>query len=378
MARLLETRLVGNVVAVLPLVAVLLVSARLDAQDRKTDAKTEEIKRILESSGATLPGKGRGANLLSLPPVKVERKTDPRAMAIIENHLEKIGGRETLAAIQDRTTKFNNLKYSATGETKAILGLYLKRGYKYREEWLIPDFPIGDKPLAFVQIYNGDLEEGWVKMFDTVSQLEGRTLGVFVWDKYIDSFFINMEQDGFTATMAGRGLVDDEPADILQVVDFSGRHRVRYFFSNSSGLLVKKEWMDTSQREPAKKEQYYRKYTRIAFSDGSKRTLRFPLHHEIMVDGDLDTERLYTTVKINSNLNDKLFAKPEGQPFEKRKRFGSTTETVDSKGAVPNAKATHPVLTGVKSEGSDKRRRAPLRKDTGTPAKTSDGSKTPE
>jgi len=311
------------------------------------EAADDEIKKLLDgSSGDAAP--------------VAQRQSDPEALAVIEQYLNAIGGSPILTAIADRTTKFHNIKYSATGETEALIALYLKQGYKYREEWEIKGFSIGDKPLAFVQIYNGDIEEGWVSMFDTVSALEGRTLGVFVWDKYLDDFFVNMGRDGYTVHMAGKGVVDDEPADITRVVDFSGRHIVRYFFSSTSGLLLKKDWVDSTQKEPVKKEQYYKKYTRIKFSDKSERSIMFPLQHEIMVDGDLDTERVYSEVKFNSGLNDALFAKPKGKPFEQRDLIG---------GGAPDA-----IIRGLNdgkgpAEGSKGRRRPPVKKKTPAPPK---------
>ncbi|MCZ6794212.1 MAG: hypothetical protein O7J95_11435 [Planctomycetota bacterium] len=362
--------------------AVFLFSAGLEAQagpSKGADkSDVDEIKRILESTGANAPGGQQRAPVVGLPalrPPQEEPKSDPAAGEIIERYLQAIGGRDVLAAVNDRITKFRNIKYSATGETKAVLGLYMKRGYKYREEWLIEGFKIGKDPLAFVQIYNGDLEEGWVQMFDTVSLLEGRTLGVFVWDKYIDDFFVSWDKDGFTATLAGQGLVDDEPADIVQIVDFSRRHRVRYFFAKKTGLLVKKEWIDTATKEPAKKEQFYRKYTRVAFSDGSKGAIRFPLHHEIMVDGDLDTERLYTAVRFNGGLDEALFAKPAGVPFEERMRQKEQERLEKAREAAATgspATAGHgqrgSTPTVRKVEGSDTRR-PPLRKTTTHPPK---------
>ena len=49
--------------------------------------------------------------------------------------------------------------------------------------------------LTFVQVYDGD--KGWVKTMGYVSLLDGKTLTMFVWDKYIDNFFLHFEEDGY-------------------------------------------------------------------------------------------------------------------------------------------------------------------------------------
>ena len=108
----------------------------------------DDVKKILEGVGDDGPG------LLPLPPA--EPTSDPEAIAIVDRYLEAVGGKELLRGISDRTTKFVNTKFSATGETKAEIHLYLKSGYMYREEWIIHGFQIGNQPLAFSQIYNGD------------------------------------------------------------------------------------------------------------------------------------------------------------------------------------------------------------------------------
>src|SRR5690606_15813959 len=259
---------------------------------------------------------------LPLPDQPTVVQSDPEALKIIERYLEAVGGRETLLAIQDRVTKFDNTKYQATAQHVARIALYLKRGYLYREEWDIPDFSIGEHKLAFVQIYNGKLDEGWVSMLNTISPLEGRTLSIFVWDKHIDDFFVRFEKDGYTAHIQGKGIVDSKPATIVRVVDFTQRNEVRYFFDDESGLVVKKEWVDAALGDAAgKKEQYYKRYRRISFSDNSGRAVQFPLQVEIMVDGILDTDRIYTDVRFNSGLSDELFGEPDGVPFEERDRL---------------------------------------------------------
>ena len=272
--------------------------------------------------GAEDPPTKAGAVNPADPPVK--RASDPEAVAIVENYLKAIGGRDALSKIKDRTTLFMNTKNQATGEQKVEINLLMKDGILIREEWDVKGFDIKGEKLAFVQIYNGKQDEGWVQMLGTVSPLDGRTLQVFVWDKYMDDFFAHIESDGFTVNLVGQGIVSKEimgeehPCDVVQVTDFSGRQSQKYFFSKKNNLLVKKEWQDEGPNPKAKvkKEQYYKLYRDLPFMDGSGLSIKFALRVEIYVDGDLDTERAYTNVKFNSGLSEKLFDKPEGKPFE--------------------------------------------------------------
>ncbi|MBI4602921.1 MAG: hypothetical protein HY721_13270 [Planctomycetes bacterium] len=261
-----------------------------------------------------------------LPSGPPKRQSDPQAIAVVETYLKAIGGKEVLQKIKDRATKFRNVKHQATGETVANINLLIKDGILIREEWEIEGFQIKDEKLAFIQIYNGHAEEGWVLMLGTVSALDGRTLQVFVWDKQMDDFFCHWEDDGYVLTLAGQGEVpkdytDDQevhPCDILLVTDFSGRQDMKFFFSRKNGLILKKEWQDTgtNPKSAVRKEQYYRMYRDLAFMDGSGLSAKLPLKLEIYLDGDLDTERIYTNVRFNSGLSDKLFDKPEGKPFK--------------------------------------------------------------
>jgi hypothetical protein len=204
---------------------------------------------------------------------------NPKAVEIINRYIDAIGGSKVLEAIQDRTQSFRNTKHAATGDTVAALNQYLKTGYKVREEWDIEGVKIKDSPLAFTQVYNGD--EGWVAMFGTVSPLEGRTLSLFVWDKYLDDFFCHWDDDGYTVDYVAPGAVADEPAEIIELSDFGKNKMEKYYFSKKSGFLLKKEWKEQGQNGLSKKEIVYKKYMAIPFSDGSGKAVQFPILHEV-------------------------------------------------------------------------------------------------
>ncbi len=243
-------------------------------------------------------------------------KNHPKAIEIINKYLDAIGGAKVLESITDRTQKFRNTKHAASGDTVAALNQYIKKGYKVREEWNIEGVKIKDNPLAFTQVYNGS--DGWVQMFGTVSALEGRTLSLFVWDKFLDDAFCHWEEDGNSVDYIGPGTVDGEPAEIIEMSDFTNSKKERYFFSKNTGLLIKKEWKEQGQNSTglAKKEIAYKKYKPIPFADGSGKTLQYPLLHEVYEDGDVDTTREFTEMKINSGLQDAIFERPEGVEFK--------------------------------------------------------------
>ena len=298
------SRLTGNLFCGALLVSAFCVTPVLWTQEG-ANKKTKQVEDLFKK-----------VDLKSQDEKKVfGQKSDQAAEEVVARYLEAIGGKDVLALVIDRMAKFRNIKYSATGETEAVIALYLKRGHKYREEWEIKGFKIKDAPLAFTQVYNGELQEGWVKMLGTVSPLEGRTLSVFVWDKQVDDFFVTWEEDGYGLKTIGQGLVEDESCDIIEVSDFTGRQKIRYFFFKKSALLLKKEWFDASGKQTVKKEQFYKSYKSIGFGDKSKQKVQFPPQLEIHVDGDLDTERKYTEISYNTALKDAIFAKPEGKPF---------------------------------------------------------------
>lgn len=286
-----------------------------------------------------------------------EPKNDPKAVEVVERYLAAIGGREILTAINDRTFAFDTIKHAPTGETKAELKQFIKKGFRVREEWNIPGFNIKEQKLKFVQVYNG--VDGWVQMFGTVSPLEGRTLSIFVWDKPLGDFFATWKDDGYSLQYYNEGKVDDEPADIVQSTDFTGQSLVRYSFSKNTGLLLKKEWREQGRGGYVKKEDYYLRYRDIPFSDDPTRKVKFSLHHKIFEDGNMDTERLYSEVTINTGIADAIFARPEGIDFEEAKRdgtlpgrFGDGDEGKGQAGEAPAGPKPVPVPVPVPVQGA--------------------------
>jgi hypothetical protein len=289
----------------------------------------------------------------------VSRVSDPQAIALVENYLKAIGGKEVLAKIKDRTTFLRNVKHSPTGEQEVAINLYVKDGIYFREEWDIKGFAIKDAPLAFTQIYNGEEGEGWVAMLGTVSPLDGRTLQIFVHDKQMDDFFLHWEQDGYNLQLGGDGLIpkeineEDEACSIVNVVDFAQRAEQKFFFSKKSGLLLKKEWQDEgpNTKGRVKKEKYFKRYRDIPFLDGSGLAIKYSMFQEIYMDGDLDAEWIFTTVKFNAGLSPKLFAKPEGTPFDKAVTESPKGPPAPEKSGIHNLRGKAPVPVQRPGEG---------------------------
>ena len=251
---------------------------------------------------------------IAKPVVASKPANDPKAREVINRYLDAIGGLKVLEAVDDRTFKFRVTKHTATGETVAAMNQFLKKGYKVREEWDIQGMQIKDKPLAFVQVYNGS--EGWVQMFGTVSPLEGKTLSLFVWDKLLDDFFCHWEADGYTVKHLGAASVDNDPSEVVQLTDFGGSSTKKYYFSTKSGLLVKLEWFEDGPAGKSKKETFFKKYRKVPFSDKSGNAAQFATLQEIFDDGDLDTTREYFDLGVNTGLKDGIFDRPEGEEFK--------------------------------------------------------------
>lgn len=238
---------------------------------------------------------------------------DLKAVEVIERYLEAIGGLAVLKAVEDRTMTFETIKHAMAGETKAELKLFLKNGYKVREEWDLPGFKISTQKLQFVQVYDGF--DGWVQMFGTVSPLEGRTLSIFVWDKPINDFFCHWKSDGYSVNYVDESELDGDPVDVIMTTDFHGKSTVRYFFSATTGLLLKKEWKDQDPKGVVTKSTFYSNYRDIPFKNDSTKRIKVALLQKIFIEKTLDTERKYTQIALNSGLSDAIFERPEGVEF---------------------------------------------------------------
>jgi hypothetical protein len=283
-------------------------AGRLAAQDEGTEQPDASAEKKADGAAAT--------DLIQPKTEDVpEAATDQKAVDIVNRYIASIGGVETLKSIQDKTIKFDTTKHGQAQETVARLSLYLKRGWRVREEWDLSAFKIKDRPLKFTQVYNG--VDGWVQMFGTVSRLEGRTLSIFVWDKPIDDFFCNWKDDGYSLTYVNESVLNDDPVEIIQTTDFVGRNRVRYSFSKKTGLLLKKEWREQGQKGFAKKEDFYGGYKKIPLSDDSSKWVMVALKHKILLDGEPDTDRNYFEVAFNSGLKESIFERPPGVAFAK-------------------------------------------------------------
>ncbi len=271
----------------------------------------------------TASGADAGGTLIFGQDGKPSPVSDPKAIAVIDRYLTAIGGRPVLDKIADRKVSYTNTIFQPTSEARADITLMIKGDYNLREEWeLNYEIKEGQK-LAFVQVYSDETEEGWVQVMGRVDRLDGNTLLVFVHGKYMDDFFCHWADDGYVATLGGEAEIDTgeeiESADIVKIVDFSGRQIERYFFSRETGLLLKKEWRDTTRNpsKPIKREQYFKRYKKIPFMDDSGLAINFSMLQEIYGDGDLDTERRYRSVQFNAGLEDELFERPEGLPGPK-------------------------------------------------------------
>lgn len=284
-------------------------------------------------------------------------KSDEKAVQAIDRYLESIGGKETLEAIKTKILKFENRKYAPTGVTKMQMARFQKEGYKLREEWEMPSMglkPEGE-PLRFLQVYDG--EKAYVRAMGYVSALTGKTLTVFVWDKFLDDSFMHWEADGYTARYLGESQIAEKNAAIVELVPFAGGQRIRSYFALDDGLLLKKEWTEASG--PAgllKKEVFFAEYAAIPFMDDRNKRIKMPLNHKIYEDGELSLEKVFNEIKFNSPIDDAVFKRPEGPDFSElqKKREEERAAGATSKPATQPKKkpTTQPKKTPIKKPGT--------------------------
>jgi hypothetical protein len=259
------------------------------------------------------------------PEVKPDpRSSDPQAEQVVEAYLKALGGREALAAIQDRYEKFEVARHSTTGKTPAIFERYQKRPNLVREDWDM-EVMVGDQKLQVTQTYNG--KEAWTKMMGYVARLEGQMIYMLVWDKYIDDFFMNWKQDGYSLRFrSADGEVNKEPCNVIDCYNANGTQEGRYFFSKKENLLLKKQWRSDEQGGPVRSELYFTAYRSVSNPKAPDKPIRFSFRREQLAEGDLTMEREYVEVRLNSGLADQIFGRPEGPLFPEDGRVGAKKE----------------------------------------------------
>lgn len=246
--------------------------------------------------------------------------SDPQAVATINRYLQALGGKETLKAIKDKQVRFTNKRFSPTNVTEMKMARFMKHGFRIREEWELPGQGLlpNNEPLRFVQVYDG--ARGWVKTMGYVSELKDKTLTIFVWDKYIDDFFMHYEEDGYTVKMLPETKIEGRDCVGVETRSFAGGFKVRYYFAKDDGLLVKKQWNDGTGKTLTVKETLYRDYKKIRFRDNREKWVMMALTELIFGDGELELEMSYSEVTLNAGLEDKLFGRPDGPAFEERQK----------------------------------------------------------
>lgn len=255
------------------------------------------------------------------PKAPATAENDPKAIEVVDRYLEAIGGRKNLAAIHEREAHFENRKFTATNVTPMTMVRFLKKNPKLevtmiREEWELPPMGLSKDPLHFVQVYNG--EEGFVKAMGHVSPLTGPTLTVFVWDKPIDDQFVHWKKDGYTLKYVQTADVDGVPCDVVETTSYAGKQKMRYYFSQADGLLLKKEWTEPGQRGMVKKEVLFSEYIKIKFRDDAEKWVKFPINQTIFEGGELSLQKEFSKIVINGGISDTVFGRPEGPDFEER------------------------------------------------------------
>lgn len=275
-------------------------------------------------------------------------ENDPKAVALINKYLESAGGKDNLTTIKDKATKFVNKKFSPTGVTEMRMARFLKRDLKIREEWELPGMgglTKNGEPLIFVQVYDG--EKGWVKTMGYVSELTGKTLTVFVWDKHLDDFFLHWEEDGYTVRHLPTTEISGKVAEGVETIAFAGGQKVRYYFGVEDGLLLKKEWTEPTGAGITKKEVFYSDYQKVRFRSNREQWIRMATNEKVFEDGELSLEKVFSEITINGGLEDKIFARPDGPSFADRPQAQPAGSQPASK---PGTQPTSKPKTGATSK----------------------------
>ncbi len=228
------------------------------------------------------------------PTAQDAKKSDPKAMQVLEKMIEAMGGRKALQAVEDMTAT-GTLEIVMQGMTGSAT-LYTKEPQKFRMD-------IEIMGMLITQAYDGEIAWSTNPQTGAVEELTGEQLVLVKRQALGDSVYLEPEKHGIVYTLQGREKIEDAEYDVLRMVYPDG-FEATLFIDARTHLVYK-----TRSRQPnmmtggeSEMESYTTDYRRVEGMMAAFNITQYMDGEEFMII-TLDD------VKFNTGLDDSLFAK---------------------------------------------------------------------
>ncbi|MBT8378135.1 MAG: hypothetical protein KJN64_02770 [Ignavibacteria bacterium] len=213
--------------------------------------------------------------------------------SILESHF-KIVGQEKLLNIQTIVTK-GILRQSGL---EIELSTFIQRPNKYRLEGRYEGF-------TFVEVFDGKI--GW-----TFNQMLGETEPSLIKDEElellktqanIDGLLFNYRTKGFEIRILEPESIGNVLTDVILLSKPSGL-KVSYNLDSETSVIVKSTTVATIGGIERNYESIYTEYRYV-------NNILFPFSVDVYIDGDLIMEVQYTSIELNTEIDEYRFATPQ-------------------------------------------------------------------
>ena len=248
---------------------------------------------------------------ITIPEPKIKKEEIPeatketiaRAEEILNTSIETLGGLERLRKIRNMIIVKETKMITPQGEFKISSKEIVVYPDKTRSEI---NMPFGE----VVMVVNG--EKGWIKAPQGIQDLPESQLKDMKKGLERDTIYLlqNIKKEGIKIQAIAPEEIEGKKAEVVLITDKKG-NSIKLAIDPETGLILKKSYQGKTMMGPAKLDEFYSDYREVS-------GIKIPFHIVVNSNGKKFAEVDIKEVKINSQISDSLFEKPEKEGKDKK------------------------------------------------------------
>lgn len=246
---------------------------------------------------------------ITIPQPKLEAEDIPEASEaliakgkeILKASIGALGGLEKLKKIRDITIIQETTIITPQGEISITNTEIFVYPNKARTELKMPFGEI-------IMVLDGD--KGWMKSPQGVQDLPESQIVDMKKSLARDTLNLlrSLEKEGITIQALESEEIEGKKVDIVFITDAQG-NTTKLAISPETNLIIRKSYQGKTMMGPGKLDEYYSDFQDVS-------GIKIPFHSIVNSDGKKFMETKVTEVKINSDVPESLFEKPEKKSKE--------------------------------------------------------------